>query len=100
MNNPAPAPASGAIIRTLNIVNSKGLHARATAKFVGVVEKHDAAVTVTRGGETVSGNSILGLMMLGAAQGTSIEVSATGPEAAQVMAELERLVGNRFGEEE
>jgi phosphocarrier protein HPr len=89
-----------AITRVLAIINQKGLHARASAKFVQMVEKFDAEVTVTRGGETVGGTSIMGLMMLAAGPGTSITVAATGAQAAEVMAALETLVGSRFGEDE
>src|SRR5262249_48230278 len=81
-------------------VNSKGLHARAAAQFVLTVEKFDAAVTVTRGHETVGGTSIMGLLMLSAAPGTSITVTASGPQAAEVMAALETLVASRLGEGE
>lgn len=97
------APSStGAITRVMKIVNEKGLHARASAKFVGVVEKFKdrAAIKVTRGDETVSGDSIMGLMMLGAGIGTSITVSATGPEAKQAIDALDQLVSGKFGEEE
>jgi len=87
-------------MRVLEIVNQKGLHARASAKFVQTVEKFDASVKVTRGGETVGGDSIMGLMMLSASPGTSITVEATGAQAAEVMAALEALVSGRFGEEE
>jgi phosphocarrier protein len=85
---------------TLDIVNKKGLHARASAKFVAMVEKYDAEVRVTRGGETVGGDSIMGLMMLGAAPGTQITVSATGKDAGAVIAALTARVDSRFGEEE
>ncbi|HWL06350.1 MAG TPA: HPr family phosphocarrier protein [Xanthobacteraceae bacterium] len=88
------------ITRVLDIVNKKGLHARASAKFVQTVEKFDADVKVTRNGETVGGGSIMGLMMLAAAVGTTISVNASGREAAAVMAALDSLVSNRFGEEE
>ena len=71
-----------AVVRALVIRNKKGLHARASAKFVQTVEKFDADVRVTRGHETVGGTSIMGLMMLAAAPGTSITISATGPQAA------------------
>lgn len=90
----------GAVTRDLPIVNRKGLHARATAKFVQCVEGYDADVTVTRGGETVGGQSIMGILTLGAGRGTSITVSATGPEAAAAVAALAALVANRFGEDE
>ncbi len=93
-------PQEGTQTRVLGIVNSRGLHARASAKFVQTVEKYDAYVWVTRGGETVGGNSIMGLMMLAAAPGTSITVEATGPQAAEVLAALEALVNGRFGEQD
>jgi phosphocarrier protein HPr len=91
---------SGAIMRVLHIVNQKGLHARASAKFVQTVEKFDADVRVCRGGESVGGTSIMGLMMLAAGPGTSITVTASGKEGAEVLAALEALVGGRFGEED
>jgi len=108
MNEPADAaspppeqrPPEGAIVRVLSIINSKGLHARAAAQFVLTVEKFDAHVTVTRGHDSVDGDSILDLLMLNAAPGTSITVAAAGPEAAAVMAALEELVAGRFGEGE
>jgi phosphocarrier protein HPr len=92
-------PPDDAIVRVLEIVNSRGLHARASAKFVQTVEKFDASVTVTRGTETVGGNSIMGLMMLAAGPGTSITITAWGREAKAVLAALEALVCGRFGEE-
>ncbi len=88
----------GNVVRVLKIINSRGLHARASARFVQTVERFDADVTVTRGGETVGGTSIMGLMMLSAGPGTSITVEATGVQAAEVMAALEALVAGRFGE--
>ena len=91
---------NGTIVREFAICNSKGLHARASAKFVQTVEQFDAEVTVTRCGETVGGTSIMGLMMLSAACGCSITVEASGPEAAEVMAALETLIGSRFGEDD
>ena len=84
----------------LEIVNKKGLHARASAKFVQTVERFDAAVRVTRGSETVGGTSIMGLMMLGAATGTTITVEATGNEAAAAVDALDKLVASGFGEED
>jgi phosphocarrier protein len=86
------------VVRSFVICNKKGLHARASAKFVQTVEKFDADVRVTRGHETVGGTSIMGLMMLAAAPGTSITVSATGREAAAAVAALETLITSRFGE--
>jgi phosphocarrier protein len=93
----APA-AEDAVVRTLVICNKKGLHARASAKFVQTVEKFDADVRVTRGHETVGGTSIMGLMMLAAAPGTSITISATGAQAADAVDALEALITSRFGE--
>ena len=90
----------GAEVRVLAIVNKKGLHARASAKFCQTVEKFDANVRVTRGHETVGGTSIMGLMMLGAATGTTITVEATGNEAAAVVDALDKLVSSGFGEED
>jgi len=89
-----------AVVRVLNIVNKKGLHARASAKFVQTVESFDAQVRVTRGNETVGGTSIMGLMMLGAATGTTITVEATGHDAATAIDALANLVGSGFGEED
>jgi phosphocarrier protein HPr len=88
------------VVRALEICNRKGLHARASAKFVQTVEQFDADVKVTRGNETVGGTSIMGLMMLAAGPGTTITVSATGREAAQVIAALAELVSGRFKEDE
>jgi phosphocarrier protein HPr len=90
----------GAIVRVVEITNKKGLHARASAKFVQTVERYDAEVKVTRGGETVGGDSIMGLMMLAAGPGTSITVEARGKHAAEVMDAICALVGDRFGEED
>ena len=94
----AQPPANDAIVRSFVIRNKKGLHARASAKFVQTVEKFDADVRVTRGHETVGGTSIMGLMMLAAAPGTSITVEATGREAMTVIEALARLIDSRFGE--
>src|SRR5262249_22582437 len=91
---------SEAVTRVLEIVNKKGLHARASAKFVQTVERFDASVRVTRGHESVGGTSIMGLMMLGAAVGTSITVEASGVEAAAAIDALEKLVSSGFGEED
>ena len=83
----------------LKIVNEKGLHARASAKFVEVVEAHDAMAEVTKDGMTVSGDSIMGLLMLAASRGTSIEVQTSGMQASDLARALEALVANRFGED-
>lgn len=85
--------------RILKIVNEKGLHARASAKFVEKVEAHDATAMVSRDGMRVSGDSIMGLLMLGASRGTSIEVETSGPQAALLADALEALVAARFGED-
>jgi len=85
--------------RTLRIVNEKGLHARASAKFVEVVEAHDAAADVSKDGMSVSGDSIMGLLMLAASRGTSIDVRTSGAEADKLCDALETLVANRFGED-
>jgi len=95
----ASSPQDG-LVRVLNIVNKKGLHARASAKFVQTAERFDAAVKVTRGQETVGGTSIMGLMMLGAGIGTKITVEAAGNEASAVLDALEKLVTSGFGEED
>ncbi|RGP38301.1 HPr family phosphocarrier protein [Pseudotabrizicola alkalilacus] len=85
--------------KTLSIINEKGLHARASAKFVEVVEAFDAQAQVTKDGMTVSGDSIMGLLMLAASRGTSIEVRTTGAEADPLAEALCALVANRFGED-
>ena len=88
------------LARELEIVNRRGLHARASAKFVKCVERFDAEVSVTRLGETVGGRSIMGLLTLAAAQGTSITVTAKGPQAKEVLEALAALVAGRFDEGE
>ena len=87
------------ITRELPIVNQRGLHARASAKFVQTVNRFNANVTVEKDGVSVGGNSIMGLMMLAASPGCCIRVSATGAEAGEVIAALEALIADRFGEE-
>ena len=96
----ASAPGDGPLVRELAITNKRGLHARASAKFVQMVERFNAEITVTRGSESVGGNSIMGLMMLAAAPGTSIVVTAKGPQAREALDALTELVGSRFGEED
>jgi phosphocarrier protein HPr len=88
------------VTRVLDICNKKGLHARASAKFVQTVEQFDAIVKVKRGNETVGGNSIMGLMMLAAGTGTSITVEATGKDAVDVIEALSKLVCSGFGEDD
>jgi phosphocarrier protein HPr len=92
--------AAGALTRDMEIVNRKGLHARATAKFVQCVEQFDADITVTKSGETVGGTSIMGILTLGAGIGSTITVAASGAEAQQALEAITTLVANRFGEEE
>jgi len=84
--------------RDILIANRRGLHARAAARFVQCAEKFDAVVTVSKDGHTVGGTSIMGLMMLAAAPGTTIRVSASGPEAEAALAALAQLIGGNFGE--
>jgi phosphocarrier protein HPr len=86
--------------RQMRIVNRKGLHARATAKFVQCVDRFDADIKVTRCGETVGGDSIMGILTLGAGLGSTITVSASGLEAKEALDALEELIANRFGEDE
>jgi len=94
------AAQDGRIIRDLVIVNRKGLHARATAKFVQCCESFEAEITVSKCGDTVGGSSIMGILTLGAAKGSTITVTAAGPQAFEAIEALAALVGNRFGEEE
>ena len=83
---------------SLDIINEKGLHARASAKFVETVERFDAEATVRRDGMEVSGDSIMGLLMLAAGRGTSIDVTVQGAEAEALADALRTLVADRFGE--
>ena len=95
------APASGQMLRReIAIINRKGLHARATAKFVQCVESYDAEVTVTRNDETVGGTSIMGILTLGAGIGSTILVTAEGPQAGEALDAITALVESRFGEDE
>ena len=84
--------------RVLKIINEKGLHARASAKFVEVVEKFDAEAEVEKDGMSVSGDSIMGLLMLAASRGTEIVVRTEGAQAEALMDALADLVGDKFGE--
>jgi len=85
--------------RELEITNQRGLHARASAKFVKCAEAFTAEITVTRDGMSVPATSIMGLMMLGAAMGTSIMVEASGPQAEEAIEALAQLVESKFDEE-
>ena len=86
--------------RILMIINEKGLHARASAKLVEVVEAHDAEATVSREGVEASGDSIMGLLMLAASKGTTIEVQTDGADAERLAEALEALVASGFGEDD
>ena len=88
------------LVRDLIIVNRKGLHARATAKFVQCVERFDAEIQVARCGEVVGGTSIMGILTLGAGIGTTIRVAAKGAQAQAALDAIAELVANRFGEDE
>ena len=85
--------------REFPIINKRGLHARASAKFVQTVGAFDAEVTVSKDGMSVGGTSIMGLMMLAASPGCCVLVSASGNQAQEVLDALEQLVADRFGEE-
>lgn len=82
----------------LEIQNIKGLHARASAKLVEVVESFDAEAKVSKDGDSTSGDSIMGLLMLAASVGTFIDVETNGPQAAELAAAIENLVADKFGE--
>ena len=86
------------LIKTLSIINEKGLHARASAKFVETVEKFDASANVTKDGLDACGDSIMGLLMLAASRGTTIDVETKGPQAQELAEALEQLINKRFGE--
>ena len=84
----------------LEIQNIKGLHARASAKLVEVVESFDADATISKDGESTGGDSIMGLLMLAASIGTFIDVATYGPQAEELLAAIENLVADKFGEGE
>lgn len=87
------------VTRTATIRNQRGLHARAAAKFVKLAARFDAEVSVNRGGQTVSGNSIMGLMMLAASPGSDVKLSATGRQAEAAINALIGLIENKFEED-
>jgi phosphocarrier protein HPr len=97
--NPAK-DGSAPVVREIAIINKKGLHARASAKFVQCAEQFEAEITVTRGHESVGGTSIMGLMMLTAGPGITITIQATGREAGPAVEALCELIASRFGEED
>ena len=88
-----------AVSREVAISNKRGLHARASAKFVAMASALDAQIEVEKEGNRVCGTSIMGLMMLGAAMGDSIVIHVSGPNAEEVLEKLAGLVEDRFGEE-
>ena len=85
--------------RTATIINKRGLHARAAAKFAALAGKFDANISVSKGGQTVSGHSIMGLMMLAAATGSEVALSATGPQAESALDAICALIAERFQED-
>jgi len=87
------------VAREVEIINERGLHARASAKFVKTAAQFDAAIKVSREGQTVDAQSIMGLMMLAAGIGSTIEISAEGPEAESAVEALVQLINDRFHEE-
>lgn len=89
----------GALTATAEIVNEKGLHARAAARFVKTAGEFDATLEVSRNGTTVEGTSIMGLMILAAAQGTTLDIKATGRQAREALSAVLALIADRFGEE-
>ena len=89
----------GTLSKSLEIKNRLGLHARAAAQLVQVASQFDAEVSITKDGQSVNGKSILGLMMLAAAQGSYVDVSVSGPQAAEAMAAVEQLMYRKFNED-
>jgi phosphocarrier protein HPr len=87
------------VVREFQIINQRGLHARASAKFVQVAGSFEANIDVEKDGVRVGGTSIMGLMMLAASPGCSIRILASGPDAEQAVAALGELIAQRFGEE-
>jgi phosphocarrier protein HPr len=100
MSDPGGTDGATPVVRNAEIINKKGLHARASAKFVQMAEQFDAAINVTRGHESVGGTSIMGLMMLTAGPGVTITISATGKEAGAAVDALCALIASRFGEDD
>lgn len=87
------------LVRVVKIINTKGLHARASAKFVQTAARFDAAVSVQKDGSSVSGTSIMGLMMLGAGIGSELTLSSQGRQAQEAMDALQSLIDSKFGED-
>lgn len=99
MNDDIPGNMTDTVQRRVTIANTRGLHARAAAKFASTAGNFDADVQVTRNEQTVSGLSIMGLMMLAAAPGCHIDLSASGPDAEAVIEALSALVADKFQED-
>ncbi len=97
---PDPAPPAGSLVRELTLSNKKGLHARASARFVQTVQQFNDEVKVIRCGEMVGGDSIMSLLTLAVPCGSTIRVSARGKEAEEVLDALQKLLDERFGEDE
>ena len=97
---PTEPAAEGELVREIPILNMRGLHARASAKFVACVDRFDAGITVSRCGETVDGTSIMGLMMLAATCGTQLKLCTSGVDAEAALMVLSDLVKRRFDEDE
>lgn len=97
--NDGPTSSGDMHVAEVLICNRKGLHARASAKFVKCAERFDAEVSVVRDGQSVGGTSIMGLMMLAARKGDTVVVQAQGPESRQALDALIELIGSRFGED-
>jgi phosphocarrier protein len=85
---------------TFTIVNEKGLHARASAKFVDMVEQFDASATIEKDGVDACGDSIMGLLMLVASKGTQVDIKTEGAQAQELLTALGELIANRFGEDQ
>jgi len=85
---------------TFTIVNEKGLHARASAKFVDIVEQFDASATIEKDGVDACGDSIMGLLMLVASKGTQVDIKTEGAQAQELLTALGELISNRFGEDQ
>ena len=100
MSDPAAAAAGPSVSRDFHIINKRGLHARAAARFVQCAERFDATITVAKDQSSVDGSSIMGLMMLAAGPGTTVRVSATGSDAEAAIAAIAELIEQRFGEDE
>ena len=90
----------GKAIKKLEIQNKLGLHARAAALFVQTVNKFSSQVTVTNDGQTTDGRSIMGMLTLGATQGSKIQVEVTGEDADKALRAIEKLLASRFNENE